>query len=57
MVINFSVNDGLESRPKYSSMWNLTKSVGKKNGVKGLYAGVVPNIIGNGLSWGLYFYL
>ena len=52
-----SVSDGLDSRPKYSSIWNLTKSVWQKAGVRGLYSGVVPNVVGNGLSWGLYFYL
>ena len=52
-----SVSDGLASRPRYTSMWDLTRNVWKKQGVQGLYAGVLPNIIGNGLSWGFYFYL
>ncbi|XP_076800574.1 solute carrier family 25 member 32-like isoform X2 [Clavelina lepadiformis] len=37
-------------------MWDLTKSVWKKNGFQGLYSGVIPNIIGSGMSWGLYFF-
>nr|CAB3266179.1 mitochondrial folate transporter/carrier [Phallusia mammillata] len=55
--IRFSVSDGLSSRPQYNSMWDLTKSVWKKQGFRGLYAGVTPNIIGAGMSWGLYFFL
>uniref|UniRef100_H2YHB2 Solute carrier family 25 member 32 n=1 Tax=Ciona savignyi TaxID=51511 RepID=H2YHB2_CIOSA len=54
--IRFSVSDGLTTRPSYSSMWDLTRKVWRTNGVRGLYTGVTPNIIGAGLSWGLYFF-
>ncbi|XP_078494770.1 solute carrier family 25 member 32 [Ciona intestinalis] len=54
--IRFSVSDGLPTRPQYNSMWDLTKKVWRTNGVRGLYTGVTPNIVGAGMSWGLYFF-
>jgi len=55
--IRYSVNDGSTSRPQYRSMWHLAKTVWMKEGIKGLYAGVSPNLLGAGLSWGFYFFL
>lgn len=54
--IRFSVGDGLNTRPKYTSMFELCRSVVQTNGVRGLYAGVLPNVTGAGLSWGCYFF-
>jgi len=53
--IRFSVGDGHVVRPKYTSIVDLCQSVYKKQGVRGLYTGVSPSVIGAGLSWGLYF--
>ena len=27
----------------------------KADGISGLYAGIVPNLVGGGAAWGLYF--
>ncbi|XP_039269907.2 solute carrier family 25 member 32-like [Styela clava] len=54
--IRFAVTDGLTSRPKYKSLWHCGTTVWKLGGIRGLYSGVTPNIVGNGLSWGLYFF-
>lgn len=54
--IRFAVSDGLELRPKYSSIFDCMKSVWKQEGLRGLYQGVTPNVWGAGASWGLYFF-
>ncbi|KAG9317081.1 mitochondrial carrier domain-containing protein [Chiua virens] len=36
-------------------IWNSLRSIQENQGWKGLYRGVVPNIVGNASSWGLYF--
>ena len=57
MFIAFAVTDGLQVRPKYSGIMNCMKSVWHQEGLRGLYQGVTPNILGAGASWGLYFFL
>lgn len=54
--IRFSVSDGMASRPQYRSIWHCATEVFKADGVRGLYRGVTPNIVGNGLAWGFYFF-
>lgn len=54
--IRFSVSDGLTSRPRYASMWQCATAVWKADGIRGLYRGMTPNVVGNGASWGLYFF-
>ncbi|XP_012673477.1 mitochondrial folate transporter/carrier-like [Clupea harengus] len=54
--IRFAVTDGLQVRPKYSGIMNCMKSVWHQEGLRGLYQGVTPNILGAGASWGLYFF-
>lgn len=54
--IRFAVSDGLDLRPKYSSILHCMKSVWLQEGLRGLYQGVTPNICGAGASWGLYFF-
>lgn len=54
--IRFAVNDGrIQSTPKYSGIANAFVTIVKQEGVRGLYRGVVPNVLGAGSSWGLYF--
>lgn len=40
-----------------TQMWNSLKDIQAKDGWRGLYRGVGPNIAGNASSWGLYFLL
>lgn len=54
--IRFAVSDGLELRPRYSSILHCMKSVWQQEGLRGLYQGVTPNVWGAGASWGLYFF-
>ena len=35
----------------------VVKSLYREDGVRGLYRGVTPNVVGAGLSWGFYFFL
>ncbi|SGY78744.1 BQ5605_C008g04934 [Microbotryum silenes-dioicae] len=40
----------------HQSIWNgLTTIVKERDGIKGLYRGITPNLVGNATSWGLYF--
>ncbi|XP_063911758.1 solute carrier family 25 member 32-like [Zophobas morio] len=54
--IRFAVNDGrLHKTPQYSGIWNAFTTIFRKEGLRGLYRGVTPNVWGAGSSWGLYF--
>uniref|UniRef100_A0A8C5M5W0 Solute carrier family 25 member 32 n=1 Tax=Leptobrachium leishanense TaxID=445787 RepID=A0A8C5M5W0_9ANUR len=53
--IRFAVSDGLELRPKYNGIFHCLVTVWKREGLRGLYQGVTPNMWGAGASWGLYF--
>uniref|UniRef100_A0A8B9D777 Solute carrier family 25 member 32 n=2 Tax=Anseriformes TaxID=8826 RepID=A0A8B9D777_ANSCY len=50
------VSDGLELRPKYNGILHCMTTVWKHEGLRGLYQGVTPNMLGAGASWGLYFF-
>jgi len=58
LKIRFAVNDGQwqlspSTRPTYrSTVVNILRS----EGVRGLYQGVTPNILGAGSAWGFYFF-
>ena len=54
---DFVVNDGLVGKPKYNGMLDCTRQIYRTHGFTGFYQGVVPNVWGAGLSWGLYFFL
>jgi solute carrier family 25 folate transporter 32 len=41
----------------FKHIWLSLGSIYAKDGVKGLYRGVGPNVAGNASSWGLYFWL
>lgn len=54
--IRFAVNDGrLEATRRYRGIANAFVTILREEGVRGLYRGVVPNVVGAGSSWGLYF--
>lgn len=36
-------------------MWTSLTDIAKRDGLKGLYRGLTPNLVGNATSWGLYF--
>ncbi|KAI5092407.1 mitochondrial folate transporter/carrier [Silurus meridionalis] len=54
--VRFAVSDGLQLRPKYHSISHCMRSIWQKEGLRGLYQGVTPNVWGAGASWGLYFF-
>ncbi|XP_071556019.1 solute carrier family 25 member 32 [Temnothorax nylanderi] len=55
--IRFAVNDGQASTaPRYNSLRNAIAQIVKTEGLRGLYRGVTPNILGSGSSWGFYFF-
>lgn len=43
------------SRPQYRGMLHAGMTIVKADGLGGLYAGIVPNLVGGGSAWGLYF--
>uniref|UniRef100_A0A0N5B180 Mitochondrial folate transporter/carrier n=1 Tax=Syphacia muris TaxID=451379 RepID=A0A0N5B180_9BILA len=55
LKIRFSANEGSKYRPYYKSYWHATKCILRSGGIRSLYQGVVPNIVGASMSWGLYF--
>ena len=53
-----SPSSSLPYRPYYRSLSDAFRSIYREKGiVRGLYQGVTPNVIGNGVSWGLYLFL
>lgn len=59
LKIRFAVHDGQpgSQRPHYAGLSSAVRSIaGTEGGVRGLYAGVTPNLVGAGSAWGLYFF-
>ncbi|XP_060078702.1 mitochondrial folate transporter/carrier-like [Ylistrum balloti] len=57
--IRFQVHEGGVagvSRPMYNGLKDAFLQIIRKDGVTGMYRGVVPNVWGAGTSWGLYFF-
>ncbi|XP_034937470.1 mitochondrial folate transporter/carrier [Chelonus insularis] len=55
--IRFAVNDGVtKTAPQYTGLRNALFEIMKVEGVRGLYRGVTPNVLGSGCSWGFYFF-
>ncbi|XP_053996787.1 mitochondrial folate transporter/carrier [Hylaeus anthracinus] len=53
----FAVNDGSpKSGPQYKSLRGAIQQIIKTEGVRGLYKGVTPNVLGSGGAWGCYFF-
>ncbi|EGT59599.1 hypothetical protein CAEBREN_23882 [Caenorhabditis brenneri] len=51
----FSANEGHPLRPQYTSYADAVRRIVRVEGVRGLYQGWTPGLIGASLSWGLYF--
>ncbi|XP_026670692.1 mitochondrial folate transporter/carrier isoform X3 [Ceratina calcarata] len=53
----FAVNDGhSQTRPQYLSLKSAVVQIVRTEGLKGLYRGVTPNVLGSGGAWGCYFF-
>lgn len=53
----FQVNDGRVSNlPTYKNTAHAILSISRLEGLRGLYAGFSPAVLGSTLSWGLYFF-
>ncbi|XP_067010745.2 solute carrier family 25 member 32 [Anabrus simplex] len=54
--IRFAVNDGQsKTTPQYKGLGNAVVTIFQKEGARGLYRGVTPNVWGSGSAWGFYF--
>ncbi|KAI3451004.1 hypothetical protein Pfo_007669 [Paulownia fortunei] len=53
----FQVNDGrLSNLPTYKNTPHALFTIARTEGLRGLYAGFYPAVLGSTISWGLYFY-
>ncbi|KFK28311.1 hypothetical protein AALP_AA8G499900 [Arabis alpina] len=53
----FQVNDGRgSSPPTYKNTAHAVFTISRLEGLRGLYAGFFPAVIGSTVSWGLYFF-
>ncbi|XP_025152811.1 mitochondrial folate transporter/carrier isoform X2 [Harpegnathos saltator] len=50
------VSDGQTNAPRYNGLRSAISQIVKTEGVRGLYRGVTPNVLGSGSSWGFYFF-
>ena len=56
LKIRFAVSDGQPSLKKnYKNVRNAFSTIVREEGFSGLYKGVIPNCLGAGAAWGLYF--
>ncbi|XWS45478.1 hypothetical protein CRYUN_Cryun15aG0140300 [Craigia yunnanensis] len=54
----FQVNDGrVTNFPTYKNTAHAIFTITRLEGLKGLYAGFFPAVLGSTVSWGLYFFL
>ncbi|XP_046859545.1 mitochondrial folate transporter/carrier-like [Xenia sp. Carnegie-2017] len=56
--VRLQAYDGVNSDPhrSYSGLRHAFRSIYMEHGWKGFYQGVIPNLWGAGLAWGLYFF-
>ncbi|XP_021714594.1 folate transporter 1, chloroplastic-like isoform X2 [Chenopodium quinoa] len=53
----FQVNDGrISNLPSYKNTPNAIFTIARSEGLRGLYAGFTPAVIGSSISWGLFFF-
>ncbi|KAL2455908.1 Folate transporter 1 [Abeliophyllum distichum] len=52
----FQVNDGRNNLPVYRNTPHALFTIARTEGLRGLYAGFYPAVLGSTVSWGLYFY-
>ncbi|KAL2333744.1 hypothetical protein Fmac_014957 [Flemingia macrophylla] len=53
----FQVNDGRVSHlPVYKNTAHAIFTIARSEGLRGLYAGFLPGVLGSTISWGLYFF-
>ncbi|KAL4644318.1 hypothetical protein ACB092_02G156700 [Castanea dentata] len=53
----FQVNDGrVSTLPSYKNTAHAIFTIARLEGLRGLYAGFTPAVIGSTVSWGLYFF-
>ncbi|KAK6150608.1 hypothetical protein DH2020_015540 [Rehmannia glutinosa] len=53
----FQVNDGrLSTLPTYKNTPHALFTIARTEGLRGLYGGFYPAVLGSTISWGLYFY-
>jgi len=53
--IRLQVHDGKLLTLKHNGTFKTISDIIKTEGYKGLYQGLSPNLIGNTISWGVYF--
>jgi len=52
-----SAGEDIQKWPvEYSNVWEVFKDVCKREGIQGLYKGITPLLIGNFISYGVYFF-
>ncbi|CAI7908356.1 unnamed protein product, partial [Closterium sp. NIES-53] len=51
-------NDGRDPAiPRYRGVVSAITTISRSEGIRGLYAGLYPSMVGSSLSWALYFFL
>ncbi|KAL8290045.1 hypothetical protein RQP46_002984 [Phenoliferia psychrophenolica] len=50
-----TVKGGMRKPGTLEEIWRSLREIGRQEGVRGLYRGLTPNLVGNASSWGLYF--
>jgi len=53
----WKVHDGKLITLKHNGPFRTIVDIVKTDGCKGLYQGLSPNLIGNTVSWGIYFWM
>jgi solute carrier family 25 folate transporter 32 len=54
-MTRMQVQDGLSGK-EYKGIRHAFGHIIRQDGILGLYRGLSPSLLGNGISWGIYFY-